>query len=176
MKEDLSPRLRALGSPEFRRNLLESWQKASIREAKILVPQKTRNLHRTIREGPISGNSARILAGGISDVGYAAHVEFGTREHDIRPRSKKALSFPSQYALNRSAALGLVKSGSTVKFRLSGTITAASQKRYGSAAYTTVKHVHHPGTQAHPYLRPGAQRAMAKVGVGPIVKAWNGAA
>jgi hypothetical protein len=55
-------------------------------------------------------------------------------------------------------------------------MTAASQKRYGSAAYTTVKHVHHPGTAAHPYLRPGAENAMREIGVGPIVKAWNDAA
>lgn len=150
MKEDLSPRLRALGSAEFRRALLKGLQMAAIREAKHLVPRKTGNLDRTIRAGALSDDRALILAGGIRDVGYAAYVEFGTGPHVIVPRKAKALAWGGDR-------------------RLSGSL------RKGARATNFAMRVNHPGSRAKPYLVPGAVSAMRKVGVGPIVKAWNDA-
>jgi len=150
MKEDLSPRLRALGSPEFRRAFLKGLQMAAIREAKHLVPRKTGNLDRSIRTGTLSDDRALILAGGVRDVGYAAYVEFGTRAHVIVPRKAKVLAWGGDR-------------------RLSGTL------RKGAKATSFAMRVNHPGSRAKPYLVPGAIAAMRKVGVDPIVKAWNDA-
>ena len=150
MKEDLSPRLRALGSVELRRALLRGLQIAAIREAKHLVPRKTGNLDRSIRVGALSDDRALILAGGVRDVGYAACVEFGTGPHVIVPRKARVLAWGG----NR---------------RLSGTL------RRGARAEFFAMRVNHPGTRAKPYLVPGAIAAMRKSGVGPIVKAWNDA-
>jgi hypothetical protein len=151
MKEDLSPRLKALGSAEMRRNLLKGLQMAAVMEAKRLVPRKTGNLDRSIRRGPINDDRALILAGGVGEVGYAAHVEFGTGPHVIVPVRAKVLAWGG----NR---------------RLSGTL------RKGAKATNFAMRVNHPGTRAKPYLVPGAETAMRKAGVGPIVKAWNDAA
>lgn len=42
----------------------------------------------------IDGTSAKTMVARVgSNLEYAAHVEFGTRAHVIRPRNKKALSF-----------------------------------------------------------------------------------
>lgn len=151
MKEDLSPRLKALASEKMRRDLLKGLQMAAIREAKHLVPRKTGNLDRSIRAGAVTGDSARILAGGVGGVGYAAAVEFGTGPHVIVPRRAKVLAWGG----NR---------------RLSGTL------RKGAKAEHFAMRVNHPGSRAKPYLVPGARRAMKEAGVGPIVKAWNDAA
>lgn len=150
MKEDLTPRLKALGSATLWKALLGGWQVAAVREAKHLVPRKTGNLDRSIRRGPMQAKSAQILAGGIREVGYAAHVEFGTGPHVIVPRKAKALAWGG----NR---------------RLSGTL------RKGAKAEHFAMRVNHPGTRAKPYLVPGAAKAMRGVGVNGIVKAWNDA-
>lgn len=38
------------------------------------------------------------------------------------------------------------------------------------------KYVNHPGTKAQPFMLPGAQKALADVGVKEIIDAWNSAA
>ena len=112
MKEDLSPRLKALGSAEMRRNLLKGLQMAAVMEAKRLVPRKTGNLDRSIRRGPINDDRALILAGGVGEVGYAAHVEFGTKGGQmLRPVKKKALAWGGNRRLS-----GTQRSGAKAEF------------------------------------------------------------
>jgi hypothetical protein len=174
--DDVTPRLKALGDPKMRRSILTRVGMLAVHEAKALVPVKTGNLRRTIRLGPHDEAHALIYAGGMENVGYAAAVEFGTSAHEIRPLHKKALAFASQHALDKSAGLGLVRGGSKLKFRLSGSLSVGSQRRYGNAAYTVVRHVHHPGTRKQPYLVPGAKAAMRQAGLrDDLVKAWNDA-
>jgi hypothetical protein len=79
MKEDLSPRLKALGSAEMRRNLLKGLQMAAVMEAKRLVPRKTGNLDRSIRRGPINDERALILAGGVGEVARTLSCPCGRR-------------------------------------------------------------------------------------------------
>ena len=59
----------------------------AISEQKRRAPVRTGNLRRSIRLGRITARSAETIAG----ANYAAYVEFGTRAHEIRPRTKRAL-------------------------------------------------------------------------------------
>ena len=122
---------------------------ATVAEAKILVPRKTGHLGRSIMPGPVGTDTAYVFA----RTNYAAYVEFGTRPHTIVPRNKKALRFAASKA----------------DARLSGSV-----RRGGNAVFA--KKVRHPGTKPHPFLRPGAEAAIRKVGVGEIVDSWNKAA
>lgn len=152
MKEDLSPRLRALGSADFRKGLLRRVATAGVHEAKVLVPRRTGNLDRSIRMGHVDDRSAQVLAGGMREVGYAAAVEFGTRPHTIVPKRARVLAW----------------GGSR---RLSGTLRSGSKPQFFAMR------VHHPGTRAKPYLVPGLTNALRKSGMREgIVKAWNDAA
>lgn len=119
--------------------------------AKDLVPRRTGNLGRTIRLGLVTEDSAQIIAGGQGGVGYAQAVEYGTRPHEIVPRTRKALAWGGAR-------------------RLSGSL------RSGAKATNFAKRVKHPGTRAKPYLRPAAEKAVADSGALQIVKAWNDAA
>jgi hypothetical protein len=60
---------------------------SAVAEEKKLAPVKTGNLRRSIHVGRVTDREAEVIAGAE----YAAHVEFGTRAHEIRPRSRKAL-------------------------------------------------------------------------------------
>jgi hypothetical protein len=119
--------------------------------AKETVPRKTGNLGRTIRLGTVTENAASIIAGGQGGVGYARYVEFGTRAHVIVPRTRKVLAWGGDR-------------------RLSGSL------RSGAKATNFATRVNHPGTQAKPFLRPAAERAVREAGVGAIIEAWNDAA
>lgn len=149
--DDVTPRLKALQSPEWRKGIMARVGMLAVREAKALVPQKTRNLHRTIRLGPHDEHHALIYAGGERQVGYAAYVEFGTKAHDIYPRKARVLAWGGPR-------------------RLSGTL------RSGAKAEHFAMHVRHPGTRPKPYLVPGAKAAMRKAGMrDDLIKAWNDA-
>jgi hypothetical protein len=152
MKEDLSPRLRALGSAEMRRSILGRIGMLAVREAKNLVPRKTGNLDRSIRLGTHDDKHVQILAGGIGQVGYAAAVEFGSRPHVIVPKRARVLAWGGQR-------------------RLSGTLRSGAKPEFFAMR------VNHPGARAKPYLVPGAKAAMRKGGLRDgLVKAWNDAA
>jgi hypothetical protein len=141
---------------------------AGVQEAKARVPRKTGNLARTIRVGPISASALELHAGGVSGVGYAAAVELGSGPHVIVPRTKKALSFASQKVINER--FGAQRRSS---FRLSGRLRASAQKRFGNAAFITVRRVNHPGSRPKPYLLPGLEAAVGRVGPDGIIAAWN---
>lgn len=63
----------------------------AVSEQKKRSPVKTGNLRRSIHLGRITARSAETIAG----ANYAAYVEFGTRAHEIRPRTKKVLRWKS---------------------------------------------------------------------------------
>jgi hypothetical protein len=128
--------------------ILRDIQLTAVAEAKRRVPRKTGHLGRSIQAGRLTDREARIEA----RANYAAHVEFGTKPHVIRPRHKKALAW--------------APAGQT---RLSGAPRKGAKRIFA-------KEVHHPGTKAQPYLRPGVEAAVEKQTVARIVAKWNGAA
>lgn len=151
---DLDARLRGLADGTASRMVLGRFGLLAVQRAKERVPRKTGNLDRTIRVGDVDeqNQSVTILAGGTSNVGYARYVEEGTAPHIIRPKAKKALAWGGAR-------------------RLSGSL------RKGAKATSFAKVVNHPGTRARPYLKPGAEAALAEVGLANVVvNVWNRAA
>jgi hypothetical protein len=152
--DDLMARFEALRTGKAGRQVLGRFGLLAVQRAKERVPRKTGNLDRTIRVSEVdeTAQRVRVAAGGVRDVGYARHVEFGTRPHVILPRSKKALAWGGAR-------------------RLSGSL------RRGASATSFARRVNHPGTRARPYLVPGAQQALREVGLSDaVVSVWNEAA
>lgn len=192
---ELRRRFRALREGKANRAILGEFGELAVLFAKRRAHpfRKTGTLERSIRVldlDPKAG-SVRIGAGGTRlivnrvtggpiNAGYAAHVEFGTRPHIIRPRRKKVLFFASDFALQRNrerlAGTGFVGAGG-VRRRLSGNANAVTVRRFGTLAFQYAKVVKHPGTRAQPYLIPGAREALERVGLADhVIRAWNDAA
>lgn len=130
------------------RELMRTLALSAVREQKILVPRKTRNLGRTIRLGAVTPTSAETIAG----ASYAAYVERGTRAHVIRPKRARAL----RWAAGNPTLSGRPRAGGNVRF---------------------AKRVNHPGTRAQPFMVPGAEKALRDVGLkATVIKSWNDAA
>ena len=142
----LQRRLKAISSTKMTERMMATIGLAAVANAKVLVARKTGNLGRSIHTEGLTATSVWIVVGAR----YAAYVEHGTRPHEITPQAKKALRFAA-------SASGR---------RLSGT------PRRG-AAVVFAKRVHHPGTQAQPFLIPGAKKAVADAGADVIVTEWN---
>ena len=152
--EELHRRLEALRTHKADKKILGQWAALAVRFAKAEVPRKTGNLGRTIRIESVDPNrqQAKVSAGGSRDVGYAAYVEFGTRSHIIVPRRAKVLAWGGAR-------------------RLSGNLRA------GASATSFARRVNHPGTKPHPYLEPGAKKALREVGLADgVIATWNEAA
>lgn len=143
----LRSRLKAIQPDE---GLMKRLALSAVREQKLEAPRRTRNLGRTIRIGRVTPSEAETIAG----ASYALYVHEGTRAHDIRPRTKKALRFPADSA---SATLsGRVRSGGRVRF---------------------AKRVRHLGTKANPFMLRGARKAIENTGLARfIIERWNSAA
>lgn len=152
--DDLVRRFEALRTGKANRLVLGQFGLLAVQRAMALVPRRTGNLARTIRVESIDerAQTVRIVAGGTARVGYAADVELGTRPHDIVPVRRKALAWGGER-------------------RLSGSL------RSGSAPTMFARRVRHPGTQARPFLRLGAQQALSEVGLADaVIRVWNEAA
>jgi hypothetical protein len=152
--EALQRRFAALKSGKANKLILGQFGQLAVQFAKAKVPRKTGNLGRTIRVGPVSvdAQSVQVLAGGSREVGYAAYVEFGTGPHLIVPVNAKVLAWGG----NR---------------RLSGNL------RSGAGATGFAMRVNHPGSKAKPYLVPGAEEALERVGLAnAVIQTWNEAA
>lgn len=150
----LMARFEALRTGKAERKVLGQFGLLAVQRAQERVPRRTGNLARTIRVAEVDEQrqSVRVTAGGSRDIGYAAAVEFGTRPHVIVPRRRKALAWGGAR-------------------RLSGSL------RSGAKPTNFAKRVNHPGTRARPYLRPGAEQALADVGLADaVITVWNEAA
>lgn len=159
---DLQKKLIALQNGTANERILRLLGNEVVSRAKQNVPQKTRNLHRTIRVDEVDERTqtVRVVAGSTNGkVGYAQYVEFGTKPHVIVPK-------PGRKGRNgRPAALAW--GGAR---RLSGNL------RSGSRPTNFAYRVNHPGTRPRPYLVPAAQETLRAVRLAPeLVKVWNDA-
>lgn len=128
--------------------MMRAFAVAATEEQKRLVPRRTGNLGRSIRIGAVSASYAETVA----TANYSAYVEFGTRAHDIVPVRAKALRWPAK---GSSTLSGRVRKGGTAIF---------------------AKRVKHPGTRAQPFMLPGAEKGIEKIGLKPITDKWDRAA
>ena len=141
-------------------NLMADLAISAVQEMKLLVPRKTANLAASIGIDSVTPTQAIIVA----TANYAAFVEFDTAPHDITPNAKKALAWVGNPSLRRLT--GSARTASSRR-RLGGTGT--------SADFTFATIVHHPGTNAQPFMYPGAEAAIESFGLGDrVVIAWNG--
>lgn len=159
---DLQKKLIALQSGTANERILRLLGNEVVSRAKQNVPQKTRNLHRTIRVDEVDERTqtVRVVAGSTNGkVGYAQYVEFGTKPHVIVPKAGR------KGRNGRPAALAW--GGAR---RLSGNL------RSGSRPTNFAYRVNHPGTRPRPYLVPAAQETLRAVRLAPeLVKVWNDA-
>jgi hypothetical protein len=151
--DNLKARLDALRASGNRTGMMKFLGTAAVEEAKSIVPKRTGNLARTIRLGAVTATTAQVKAGGRDKVGYAAHVEYGTKGGQmIRPVRKKALAWGGAR-------------------RLSGTLRTGAKAEFFSMGHER------GATPAKPYLVPGARKALERGGLkDAVVKAWNEAA
>jgi hypothetical protein len=148
-QRELDRRLTAIGKAP--RDILRDVGLHAVREAKILVPRRTGNLGRTIRIGSMTDSYVEVKAGGVSQVGYAAAVEFGSKAHIIVPRTASVLAW-------------------------GGPRTLGGRVRAGGKPTHFARRVRHPGSRPKPYLIPGFEKALKLVGLDGLVRRWNAAA
>lgn len=159
---DLQNKLIALQNGTANVMILRQMGTEVVSRAKDKVPQKTRNLHRTIRVDEVNEaqQTVRVVAGSTNGkVGYAQYVEFGTKPHVIVPK-------PGRRGRNgRPAALAW--GGDR---RLSGNL------RSGARPTNFAARVNHPGTRPRPYLIPAAEETVRSIRLAPtVIKVWNDA-
>jgi hypothetical protein len=176
----LQRRIAAIKGPVLGKDIMSTLGHAALNEIGNLEPHKTGNLRRSTHLAEVTATSARIVA----SANYARAQNSGSglygpkgAKYEIKPNAKKALAFASQGGLNRSASLGLVPMGSKLTFRLTGSLTSASMRQFGNAAFTVVKKVMHPGVRGQHFMENGAQKAITSAGLlDRVVAAWNKAA
>lgn len=146
----LRRRIEALKGGPLGRDIMKTLGEAAVNESKALSPKKTGNLRQSIHLDHYDDTSAKVVA----SANYALFVEEGTAPHEITPRARKALRWAAT---------------SSKGFRLTGTPRSGS-----NVGYLFATRVHHPGTKPHPFLVPGAEKAIGSAGLGGrIVAAWN---
>lgn len=121
-------------------------QLSTVREAKLIVHRRTGLLGRSIVPGRVTDKSATVEA----RTPYAAAEELGRRAITIKPRNARVLAWGGAR-------------------RLSGSL------RSGAKATNFATVVHQPARQGHPYLVPGAKKAVGDL-KDIIVQLWNRAA
>ena len=148
--DDLRRRLLAIGSSQGRKAMLAALGENVVERAQGIVAKRTGNLQRSIEVGAVSDSRVQVHA----RAKYAAHVEFGTRRHEIRPRRARALRFAAS------------ASGQ----RLSGSARRGAAVRYA-------RRVQHPGTRPNPFMRPALAITARRGGMRTqVINAWNRAA
>ena len=119
-------------SDEFISKLKSSFLRAVFnceRNAVMFAPAgKTGQLRMRINVKEVSDFHYEIWDG----TNYGVFVEYGTMPHSIDPVNKKALAFETGWTYN--PVLGI--------------------KKYGGGNKVVVKHVEHPGSVMHPFMRP----------------------
>jgi hypothetical protein len=155
----LRRRIAAIRGPVLGKDIMRTLALATKKEAANVLTAngsvKTGNLRRSLDVGAVTDNSARVVA----RARYGMFVELGTKAHEITPRAASAL----RWAASSSSG-----------FRLTGRPSSAKGNSIG---WAFAKRVHHPGTRAKPFLKPGAEAAIQGAGLAErIVSAWDKAA
>src|ERR1035437_7243316 len=155
----LQRRIAAIKGPVLGKAIMTTLANATKTEAANILTAngsvKTGNLRRSIMVREVTDTSARVAA----HASYGIFVEQGTRAHDITPNAKTALRWATS---------------STKGFRLTGRPSSA---KGNSVGWAFAKRVHHPGSRAKPFLKPGAEKAITSAGLTErIVSAWKQAA
>lgn len=125
------------------------------RNAKVEAPVNKGGGGGSLRQSIRSGMTGRLSAFVGAFAAYAGFVETGTRPHVIRPRNKKALSFPwsrGGFQAAQRGGVGFVKAG----------LTAAGRVKFH--ANVTLQEVHHPGTRPNAFMARAVARSKAKIG------------
>ena len=163
--DQLRHRLAAISGDNLTKPLMHALAAQAVREQKLLlyshVQRRTGQSGRNVVLGPVTATSARTVA-----TGTAVYIDRGTREHDIYPKNKKALFF--------SAGGGGTRLTGSVSSRFRGAGGLAKAAKAG-VDLVFAKHVHHPGTKAHPFMVEGARKAIESSGLAKrVVAAWEG--
>jgi hypothetical protein len=167
-------RLNAVRTISSNGELLRKLAVAVVAEGKREAPRRTGNLARSIAPAEITGTSAQIRV----SAGYAAFVEFGTRPHVIRPKTKKVLAWSATAggrrltgSLTKAARAGSMGLGGKGGIKMVGPVGPSS----GPVIFA--REVHHPGTAPNPFMARGGMLAIQKAGLMDIiVGAWNSGA
>ena len=150
----LQARLGAVSAMASSGTLMAKVGLSAVREQKLMEAKhrKTGITGASIRLGTVTPTSALTMAGGA-----AAYLEFGTRPHEISPKTAKVLAWA------QGPAGGAFR-------RLSG----ATRKGVSSANIIFAMKVHHPGTKPSPFMVPGAILGIQNAGLADmIVAAWD---
>lgn len=123
---------------------------------------RTGRLRSSITHRIVSDDTARIFSDRTqfgSNVYYAPMVEYGTKPHIIRPRTKKALAWPTSG--QSAAGLGRGWQG-TIKGKAKGS-TFADFRAAGGTWRGPYKQVNHPGTKGKGFMRKTLLRVKPRL-------------
>lgn len=153
--QQLQARLNAIKGTSFGADVMRQLGGLAVREQQALmytqVTRKTGQAGRQIVLGGVSATSAATVAHN-----YTVYLDRGTKPHDIRPKAKKVLRWPT----------------SSSGLRLTG-----RPKTSYAGGFAFAKVVHHPGTRAYDFMIPGAVKAIAGAGLKDrFIARWNEAA
>ena len=171
----LRRRIAAISGPVLGKDIMRTLGMAAQAEQRKLAPRKTSNLSRTIHLTEVTDTSARIVASAkyarAQNDGSGLYGPKGAK-YAIKPNAKKALAFASQgITTERFGA------GAKLTFRLTGSLSASSMRKFGNAAFVVVKGVMHPGVHGQHFMEKGAEKAIGSAGLAErIVSAWDKAA
>ena len=150
----LQKRFAAIGD---NRTLLRALAPLVIHEQRAMAPVRSHFLQNSIMIGTVTDSSLETF----TRMSYARAQEYGSKPHVIRAK-------PGRSAINPKYAHSLAWGGAR---RLTGSL------RSGAEPTSFAMSVHHPGNRPHPFMMPGAKRAVERAGLANrIYAAWNGAA
>lgn len=153
--QQLEARLNAIKGTAFGADVMKQLGGLAVREQRALmytqVTRKTGQAGRQIVLGDVSATEAATVA-----YNYTVFLDRGTKPHDIAPKNKRVLRWPTS-----SAGLRL---------------TGRPKKSY-AGGFAFARLVHHPGTRAYDFMIPGAVKAIAGAKLADrIIARWNEAA
>jgi hypothetical protein len=106
-----------------------------------------------------------------TSVHYAFDVEFGTKPHIIKPKTKKILAWPTGAVAQKvSISSGGIKRGGLQYRTNSGKLTSSSKKQ----GYMFAKSVKHPGFKGRHFMRNGVINSIPHV-TDNLAKTYAGA-
>ena len=139
------------------RTLLRALAPLVVSEQRLMAPKRAGFLQNSIQIGAVTDSSLETF----TRIAYARAQEYGSKPHVIRAK-------PGRSSRNPKYAHSLAWGGAR---RLSGSL------RSGASPTNFAMSVNHPGNRPHPFMMPGAKRALERAGLANrLYVAWNGAA